>query len=104
LDHGTWQVLVHLFPDASIPVVQLSIDAAQPAAFHYELGRKLASLRAEGVLIMGSGNVVHFDFSDQTLNVGQGVSRGEVANALAAQRAAIMGDVRRQVATKGYVG
>jgi 4,5-DOPA dioxygenase extradiol len=59
MDHGTWQVLVHLFPDASIPVVQLSIDAAQPAAFHYELGRKLASLRAEGVLIMGSGNVVH---------------------------------------------
>jgi lambda family phage tail tape measure protein len=52
----------------------------------------------------GSGNVVHFDFSGQTLNVGQGVSRGEVANALAAQRAAIMGDVRRQVATKGYVG
>lgn len=59
LDHGTWSVLMHVYPKADIPVIQLSIDETQPAEFHYEMGRKLAPLREEGILVMGSGNLVH---------------------------------------------
>jgi 4,5-DOPA dioxygenase extradiol len=59
LDHGTWSVLCHVFPEADVPVVQLSIDKTQPASWHYELAKRLSPLRDENILVMGSGNLVH---------------------------------------------
>lgn len=59
LDHGAWTVIRHMYPDADVPVLQLSIDYHRPPRFHYNLGRELASLREKGILILASGNMVH---------------------------------------------
>ncbi|WP_413998291.1 4,5-DOPA dioxygenase extradiol [Flavobacterium sp. W1B] len=59
LDHGAWSVIKHLYPDANVPVIQLSIDYSKPAQFHFELAQKLSALRHKGILIIGSGNIVH---------------------------------------------
>lgn len=59
LDHGAWTVVRHMYPQANIPVIQLSIDYSKPASYHYQLAKELAALRKKGVLIIGSGNMVH---------------------------------------------
>lgn len=59
LDHGAWSVIKHLYPDAEIPVIQMSIDLTKPPHYHFELAQKLDVLRNKGILIIGSGNIVH---------------------------------------------
>lgn len=59
LDHGTWGVLKHMYPNADVPVIQLSIDSTKPPQWHYELAKELSALRQKGILIIGSGNIVH---------------------------------------------
>jgi 4,5-DOPA dioxygenase extradiol len=59
LDHGTWSVVKHMYPNADIPIMQLSIDYSKPATYHYEVAKQLLALRKKGVLIIGSGNMVH---------------------------------------------
>jgi 4,5-DOPA dioxygenase extradiol len=59
LDHGAWSVIKHMYPDADVPVIQLSLDYTKPAQYHYELAQELCVLREKGVLIVGSGNMVH---------------------------------------------
>ena len=59
LDHGTWSVIKHLYPNADVPVIQMSLDYTQTAQYHYDLAKELSSLREKGVLIIGSGNMIH---------------------------------------------
>ncbi|MBU3658645.1 MAG: 4,5-DOPA dioxygenase extradiol [Flavobacteriales bacterium] len=59
LDHGAWSVIKHLYPNADIPVIQMSINYGQPMSYHFELAQKLQSLREKGILIIGSGNIIH---------------------------------------------
>jgi 4,5-DOPA dioxygenase extradiol len=59
LDHGTWSVLAHMYPRADVPVVQLAVDGTHEGAFHYAMGQRLSALRDEGIMLLGSGNVVH---------------------------------------------
>jgi 4,5-DOPA dioxygenase extradiol len=59
LDHGAWSVIKHLYPDADVPVIQMSIDRTQSAQYHYELAQELSALRDKGILVVGSGNMVH---------------------------------------------
>lgn len=59
LDHGTWSILKNMYPEADIPVIQLSIDYTKPLSYHFQLAEELKSLRKKGILIIGSGNMVH---------------------------------------------
>lgn len=81
LDHGCWSVVKHLYPAADVPVLQLSLDSGKPAQFHYELGKELASLRRKGILIIGSGNIVHNLRAIDWRNPDSGYDWAEIANA-----------------------
>ncbi len=103
LDHGTWSVLAHMFPDADVPVLQLSIDASKPAEYHVQLGAALAPLRSEGVLVVASGNVVHnlgrIQWGDPDGAFDWAVEFDETARQLMTERP---GDIAELVAHRHY--
>lgn len=88
LDHGAWSVLKHLFPNADVPVIQMSIDYTKDAAWHFELAKELKSLREKGVLIVGSGNIIHnlydaaFDRINENFGFDWAIEAREKTNAL----------------------
>lgn len=104
LDHGTWSVLAHVYPAADIPLVQLSIDATEPPSFHYDIGRRIAPLRDEGILIAGSGNLVHnlraMDWSDSTRGAYDWAARFEQQ----AREMILAGDHRPWVLSRPGIG
>lgn len=97
LDHGAWQVLLHLFPEADVPVVQLSLDLRRPGPQHFAIGRMLAPLRDEGVLVVASGNIVHnlglLDWRDDTPPAWAIAFRDRVNGLIAAGDFAALADV-----------
>ncbi len=99
IDHGAWSVLVHAFPQADIPVVQLSIHCLKDTKFHFELGTRLAPLRDDGVLILGSGNVVHslgtLDWSANDLGYDWARRFDEAARVILRERPSDVGALER---------
>ena len=99
LDHGTWSVLAHVFPRADIPVVQLSIHAGKPIEYHLDIGRRLEGLRRRGILVLGSGNVVHnlrrIDFQRPDLAFDWGERFDVAVKDVMATRPAMLGEVAR---------
>ena len=93
-DHGAWVVLAHVAPAADIPVVQLSIDRTQPPAYHYALGQRLAPLRDEGVLILGSGNTIH----------NQEISRNDVTGVAEGWEVRFDADARKRIERGDHAG
>lgn len=97
LDHGAWQVLIHLFPNADVPVVQLSLDLRRPGPQHFAIGQMLGALRDEGVLIVASGNIVHnlglLDFHNPAPPAWATTFRDHVNSLIAAGNFAALADV-----------
>jgi 4,5-DOPA dioxygenase extradiol len=99
IDHGAWSVLIHLFPRADVPVVQLSIDARRPLDWHLDLGARLAPLQERGVLVLASGNIVHnlraIDWGRPDSGFDWAVRFNEAARAILTERPEDVGELRR---------